>query len=970
MEVWFGPYRLHPTEGLWRGTRELHVTPKALSVLYYLASRRGSVIAKDDLVRAIWNDVAVSDSALTSCIKELRRALKDDARRPRFIETLNRRGYRFTREAVSGAVEDALSPSPAQRDVAAPFVGREQTLTRLTQVLDRARMGQRQVLVVSGEAGIGKTAVLEALVRQVAQDGVWSVGRGNCVEQLGQSEPYQPLLDAVRRLSRRRDGALFAAVLRRCAPSWLAQLPTLQTPGELRSLARRTAGVTPERMRRELIDALETAAATSPVLLCLEDIHWSDVATLDWIAAMANRSEGAPLALIATCRRTDARAAQHPLRGMLDSLLVKGLCDEIALQGLTSGDVRAYMTPADGRHDAARDQLAEAIHRHTDGNPLFVVNVLRDLVGRGILEWRDGRWMLTRTVDGGALGVPEDVGRTIDRQLDRLAANERLVLETMSIAGDAAAAAAIAPGVDMPVTAVESTLAALAREQWFVGERGAVEWPDGTISGSFAFLHAIYREALAARVHPARRVELHRAIGERLQRGYGAQSSSIAAELAVHYENARDPARAVPFLLRAAETSRGRSAYAVAEHQLRRALTLLGQLPAGRARDDLEIEVRIALGAVLMARRGWGADEIEVHYRHALDLSTDTGAAHRFSALWGLWLFRWGRGEIAIARDLASTLRGWSEQTQDPAYRLQALHADWATSFSSGDFDGAERHAAEGIALYRVDQHAALTSAYGNHDPGVCARLFRARALALAGAVDEALQMNDGAIALATELGHPFTLQQALFFAATVDHARQDPHGALAHASASAGIARDHGFRLFLACASILQGWALVHLGRDDEGLRLVQDGERSLRAEPHFMFPTHMCAVIGEAYLQCRRYDEGLGIVADGLAFVQSADERFYEGELHRLQGELTLAANPAAASDVAEAAFRQALAVTERQGARRLTLRAATSFAKLHHVPRDARRGRLAHAIGGLTEGLDLSDMRAARRCLRELT
>jgi len=506
------------------------------------------------------------------------------------------------------------------------------------------------------------------------------------------------------------------------------------------------------------------------------------------------------------------------------------------------------------------------------------------------------------------------------------------MLETMSLLGRTAAAAAIAAGCDVATTDVEAMLGELARQRWFVRERPAAEWPDGTISASFEFLHALYREVLESRIPPARRVVLHRRIGDRLERGYGGRAGEIAAELAVHFEMARDTSRAVTHLQRAADTSRRRSAYLIAEDQLRRALTLLMELPVSAERATREIELRMDLGSLLMAVRGWGFNEVEIHYSRALDLCRELSSPRLFPSLWGLWLFRWGQGDAPGTRDLAATLREHAARSRDPVHLLQAHHASWPTAFSFGQLDDAVRHATEGCALYSIEAHAALASAYGNHDAGVCAMNFRARALVLLGSVDEAVRVGDEAIALARELAHPFTLAQALFFASTVHHARRDPEATLAGASTSASMAREHGFRLFLAWSSILEGWSLVQIGRRDEGLALVRDSLPTAGAGSH-QFMTHFHAVFAEACLFCGRHEEGLHSTAEGLRFATRNEERFYESELYRLRGELRLAAGGADAPRAAAEDFRRAITIAASQGAQLLELRANGSLDRLTH-------------------------------------
>lgn len=309
----FGRYRLDPTQGLTRGKEQVRLTRKSLAVLCTLAARPGQIVTKEELFRAVWPDTAVSDAALSSCIQELRQALRDDARHPRYIETLHRRGFRFlARPATdpSDPFQHGLQHWPAPSSD--PFVGRDSALQQLSEALARAGQGARQVVFVTGEAGIGKTSLVETFLAGFPDRESWHFCRADCVEHYGAGEAYQPLFDALTRLCRRPGGEDFVAMLRRYAPTWLAQLPGLQTPTELRALQRRTAGATQQRMLRELSEALEAMTAQARICLCLEDLHWSDVSTLDWIASFARRPERAGVLLVATYRLANTPAVTSP----------------------------------------------------------------------------------------------------------------------------------------------------------------------------------------------------------------------------------------------------------------------------------------------------------------------------------------------------------------------------------------------------------------------------------------------------------------------------------------------------------------------------------------------------------------------------------------------------------------------------------------------------------------------------------
>ena len=429
---------------------------------------------------------------------------------------------------------------------------------------------------------------------------------------------------------------------------------------------------------------------------------------------------------------------------------------------------------------------------------------------------------------------------------------------------------------------VEAALGALGREEWLIGDRGRAEWPDGTQSAAFDFLHALHRDVVATGLRPARRLELHRRIGERLELAYASRIDEVAAELAVHFDAAGDVPRAIRYLQRAADTSRRRGAYAVAEGQLRRALALVETLPPSHDQTGREIDVRLAFGVAADgdSRLGIRRDPA-AHYTRALALSREIASADQlFPSLWGLWLFRWGQGRLGDASALAGEIDRHVGERPDPVHVLQAYHAGWATSFSLGDLEEARRQAAEGFALYRIDEHASLASAYGNHDAGTCALNFLARALVLLGAVDEAVRRSDAAIALARELRHPFHWRRRWRSPPPCTRRDAHPEATLARASAATHIARERGFRLITAWSSILEGWSLVRMGQHSTGLALLNDALPAAAAGS-VQFMTRFLGVAADACLAAGRIREGRAAADEGLNIVARGGERFYEPEL-----------------------------------------------------------------------------------------
>ena len=965
-EIHFGRFRLHPVQGLSRGSREIHVTPKSLALLRALAARAGEVVTKDELFQQVWPRAVVTEASLATCIQELRTALQDDARHPRYIETVHRRGYRFIGRAVVDETE-----RDATAVVAAPelIVGREPALEQLAGALAQARAGARQVVFISGEPGIGKTALVETFIRNVPTDAEARITRGDCMERYGAGEAYQPLLEALTRLCRQPGRDQSIATLRKFAPTWLAQLPALQAPGEFRTLQRRTAGVTPPRMLRELTDALEAMTARAPIALILEDLHWSDVSTLDWISAFARRREPARVLLIGTYRSTETHPSATALQGVVESLRLKGLCREIVLGGLDETAVVDYVT---ARHPPARHQegpfanLARLVQRHTEGNPLFIVNVLRDLALRGLLVERDGQWSARSNIDAASLGIPEDVRRTIEQQIDRLAAPERNLLTVASACGASCSAAAVAAGAEVAVSDVESVLGALTRQNLFVRELGPAQWPDGTDAANFEFLHALYREVLAHRISPARSAEIHRLVGIRLESAYGSRAAEVAAELAMHFDRAHDVPRAITYLHHAARTDQVRSAHREAKTHLSRALELLESQPESVERDEREVALRIGLGAVLIATQGFGSPEVESCYSRARELCKRPGSAReRFAVLWGLWVYYLDHGPLSSSREIADELSELAQRSGDSGALLQAHHAQWATMFSAGDMAATEDYAERGIALYDAERHAALAASYGGHDAGVCARNFKARAAVLGGRTETAVRAIDESIAHARELAHPFSLALALAFAAFVHQARRDPHAARHRALESAAISREHSFVLMHGWASVIEGWALAELGDPDGGIPLMREGAARARTNGSSLFLPVLLGVLTEAQLKCGRVSEARTSLAEALALAARTGDQVSLSELDRLSGELCLVDGAAAQ---AEQHLRVALERTRAQGARLLELRTAVSLSRswLASGKRAEAHGLLTQACAGITEAPALPDLVEARALL----
>jgi predicted ATPase len=494
----FGPFRFDARTGqLWRDDLEVKLTPRAAAVLQMLVERAQEVVSRQALFDRMWHGMAVSDDALTSCIQELRGALGDDARRPKVIETRHRRGYRLmlpatpiTDPTTSAAPLRLIAPAPSR------LVGRADELQELARCFDQARSGQRQLVFVTGEPGIGKSSLADAFLAQLQAGPAVRIAEGQCIDQHGGGEPYLPLMEALTRLAQGPQEAQVKRVLSARAPSWLSQMPWLCTRDE-RSAVEARGPATRERMMRELMLAVEEIASDTPLLLKLEDLHWSDASTLDWIAHAARRRETARLMLLATFRTADAAVAKVGLSSLVTELVLHGRCLEMALKPLSLQAVESYLNARLGEKNGTgrSREIAPLLLERTGGNPLFMTGIVNELVQRET----PGRTL------GAILSIPQDVRRFIDRQIDELGEGDRQLLSAASVIGREFATASISAALEMDAEPVEVGCARLARHGVFVARSGSTAWPDGTPAELYCFRHDLYRELLYERLPATRR---------------------------------------------------------------------------------------------------------------------------------------------------------------------------------------------------------------------------------------------------------------------------------------------------------------------------------------------------------------------------------------------------------------------------------------------------------------------------------
>lgn len=908
------------------------------------------------------------------------------------------RAYRIQLEPEAVAIQSPLSPSPLDlrphQQAAGPggtrrgrlpegppqIVGREAELVQLYEALETARSEDRRIIFVTGEAGIGKTTLVETFLNQIAsREEVW-IGQGQCIEHYGAGEAYLPMLEALGRLCREPEGERLLELLHQHAPTWLVQMPALLNATELEALQRRVLGATRERMLREMAEAIEALTQERLVMLRFEDLHWSDPSTLDLIAYLARRPGPARLLVLGTYRPVDVIVGDHPLRTVKRELQLHGHCEELRLEFLTEAAVEEYLTrrfAVGATSWLPGHEFVQTIHQRTEGNPLFMVTVVNDLVTQGVLTQRDGQWELGGEL--AAANVPAGLQQFIEQQIEWVSPEAQRVLEAASVAGMDFSAAAVAAALEAEVEEVEKRCEELSRREQFLHAGGVSEWPDGTVAARYGFIHALYQEVLYERVPAAQRMNLHQRIGERAESAYGQKAREIAAELVMHFEQARDFQRAIQYLQQAGENALRRSAHQEAITHFTKGLELLATVPDTMERARQELVLQIALGVPLTATKGYAAPEVEQLYARARELCQLAGETpHLFPALLGLYGFYLVRAELSTARELGELSLSLAERTQDPTLLMLAHGTLGSPLFFLGELLRAQEHLEQGIALYDFQQHRSYTLLYGN-DAGVARLSYASWTLWFLGYPDQALSRISEALNLAQRLGDPFNRAFVLCFTTWLHQLRRDENAAQEHAEALIALSHEQGFPFWLAHGIFLRGWALVEQGYRQEGIQQMREGEAGHAAIGARIGLPLCLALLAEACGKVGRTEEGIEVQAEAVATVHSSEARYYEAELYRLKGELLLNDEGGTMNDErrakqaveAEAGFQQAIDIARRQSAKSLELRTVMSLSRLwqQQGKREEARQILAEIYAWFTEGFDTKDLQEAKALLEGL-
>ena len=539
---------------LQRVDRPALLRAKVFQVLHYLLTHRDRVVSKQELCEQVWAGQFISDAAVEAVVKAVRQVVGDSGRRAVVHPDPTR-----TRLSLRGARDSALSDPGRRTGLIPSGVRRDTRVTwwwraKASWLCSRSggwRHGRARARWSSSPARPASARRRWWRPSWTASPGTGPSGSatGNASSSTGWERPSCRSWKPWGASAAIRTVPPLIPLLRQHAPSWLAQMPALLPQAEREALQRQASGVTRARMLRELAEAMERLTAERPLVLVLEDLHWSDASTLEWLAYVGRRRDRARLLVLATHRPVGTLARPHPLPAITQELQQHDRCHVLRLPDLPPDAVALYLARR-FVGTSLPGELAPLIYRRTNGHPLFMVSLVDDMAREGLGEG----------IEAWTARVPESLRQLIEAQLTRLAPEDYALLEAASVAGAEWSAATVAAACGHDVDVVEERCGALVRDHLFLQPRGTVEWPDGTLATRYGFRHALHQQVLYERVPPGRRARMHRQIGDRLETGLGPRARESAAELAMHFARGHDARRAAQYHHHAGENALRRGA--------------------------------------------------------------------------------------------------------------------------------------------------------------------------------------------------------------------------------------------------------------------------------------------------------------------------------------------------------------------------------------------------------------------------
>jgi tetratricopeptide (TPR) repeat protein/predicted Ser/Thr protein kinase len=829
-------------------------------------------------------------------------------------------------------------------------VGREHEHAELRAAFDAANHGSTQIVGIAGEPGIGKSTLAGDFLAGV--NSPIFVARGSCSERLAGAEAHLPFLEALDSLL--EQDPTVSSLMRELAPGWLHQIAPLSANALSDSApAAGTKTGSAERLMREMTAFLQELARRRTVVLFIDDLHWADLSTIDLLACLAQKLTRTRALLLLTYRPSDLSAAKHPFLRLRADFAARGTLREISVAFLTLHDVQRYVSQHLPEAPAA---LPSLIYKKTEGNPLFMVDLVRYLRKRPTpAVWSDE---IERN-------IPESLRGMIERKLEQLDDESRNVLRVAAVQGFQFDSAIIAELLVCDPAEIEDVLQSLDRVHGVLKFEREHQFPNGVFSLRYQFVHVLYQNQLYASLSPSRRAAWSGKVAGALEAAYGSRKNTIAAELALLYEMAREPWRASEHFLAAAEMASNLFANREAVALARRGLSCLTSNPPNPGTKHRELALQKTLLIPLAALEGYGSPAAERVSERVIELSEelqDTDSL--FAALTGAVLVHVGRAECPAAAQTAERMLAVAEQSSSEVQQVNARLWMAIIKHHMGELAAAQHHADICIALgVRQNQSARLT---GIFDPVVGALAESSRNLWMMGETRRCLQNTKEAIALAREVRHPESLSFALLFHGWMHGYQEDWETSIRSSSEAISVCEEHGLIQTMAWNHTVHGWALAHQAGLAEGLVELETAIESSQKVMGQVAMSHFACMLAEVLILLGRHTQALDRILQILKANETSRDLYFNAELCRLAGECHVAMGD---QESAMTAYQEAIETAQSQGAKLFELRAGTSLGRLlaGSGQRRAAKELLQRICDRFNDAEEMVDLARARECIR---
>jgi len=901
-------------------------------------------------------------------------------------------------------------------------IAREHELSKLNAFLDLALAGQGQVCFITGEAGSGKSTLVQEFSRraEIAHPELITT-IGICNAQSGLGDPYLPFREVLALLTGDVDKKLAEGVISAENATRLRKflIRSVQTvidvgpdlidvlvPGggllvkfgtavadragwleKLEKAAKKKHGLPglgeltmdQSHVFEQFAKVLTSLAKEKPLLLLLDDLHWADASSINLLFHLGRSIANSRILIVGSYRPEEVARGRagmrHPLEDVVNELRRYAGEIRIPLDERSEPERRQFVDALlDSQPNSFDASFRQVLFQHTGGQPLFTVELLRELAAQGaITRSADGCWQVAAHLDWETL--PARVEGVIEQRIGRLEAELQEVLTTASVEGARFTAEVIARVQSQDARRLVGRLSGeLDKRDHLIQAQGVRRLGQQRLS-LYQFMQNLYQVYLYESLDEVQRTYLHENVGLTLEELYGAQAPEIAGQLAHHFEQAGWTQKAVQYRLEAANQAIWSSAYKEASEHLHAGLALLNQQPDLPESPQFELQLQAALAPTLVALQGWGKPGAQQAYDRACLLSERLGDhAYLSTLLHGLGTLHEFRGEFDRSEELMKQrLEMLAAPDQDPQYKLETYELLSCSTFHQGSFRESLQHVNQGLQLFDLNALPAPASRFHGEDPAISCLTWHALNLWFLGQPDQALVHMRQALDIIQQPVTIFTKATVLCRGALLHLLRGELEQVRQLTGQANAITSETRYPYFRASSLIIGGYASLVSHADADGIAAMRQGLAiHERAGAHMDRPFYL-ALLADALRQTGQYEQAMQTLQPAIQQVQQGRTFFFEAELYRLQGRILQEQDPGA-SAAAEASYRQALHTAERQGSPSLQLRASLSLARLwmdQDQENEARAAdankRLAQTYAAFTEGFTTADLLQAQSLLQ---